>query len=39
MEAGKESTGKGGFSQAGERILPQKLIAAEEMHARGCCML
>lgn len=32
MRTGKECTGKGGFSQAGEQILPQKLIVAEEMH-------
>lgn len=39
MKAGKESTGKGGSCQAGEQILPQKLTAAEEMHAHGCRML
>lgn len=34
MKTGKKkSTGKGGFSQSGEQILPQKVIAAEEMHA------
>lgn len=31
MKTGKESSGKAGFSQSGEQILP--LIAAEEMHA------
>lgn len=33
MKTGKESTGKGGFSQVGEQTLPQKLIAAAEVHA------
>lgn len=33
MKTGKESTGKDGFFQAGEQVLPHKLIAAEEMHA------
>lgn len=33
MKTGKESTGKDGFSPAGEQILPQKLTAAEEINA------
>lgn len=35
----QKSTGKGGFSQAGEQTLAQNLIVTEEMHAQGCHML
>ena len=35
----QKSTGKGGFSQAGEQTLAQNLIVTEEMHAQGCHLL
>lgn len=35
----QESTGKGGFPQAGEQTLAQNLTVTEEMHAHGCHVL
>lgn len=34
MKTGKESTGKGGFSQSGKQVLPQKVTAAKKCTER-----